>query len=113
MDNLNLIAKYYYKTYRPDGRSDNGGRWYPSDTEKCSCCDNIRSPSHAYPWSLYKHCYSMKHIKKVIIEKQKKLSSFLPEAITMTRDTAPLYLNTDSDLLKFVRDTLLGVYKGV
>jgi len=46
---------------RPDGKNDRGGRWYPSETEECSCCKNIRRPSRAYPSSLWKHCTSKAH----------------------------------------------------
>lgn len=47
---------------RPDGRSEKGNRWYPSDSESCPCCSSIRQPSRSYPWSLYKHCFSLTHI---------------------------------------------------
>jgi hypothetical protein len=46
---------------RPEGKNDRGGRWYPSETEECSCCKNIRKPSRAYPSSLWKHCTSKAH----------------------------------------------------
>ena len=46
----------------PDGYFDNGGRWYPSETERQSCCSSIREPSREWRFSLNKHCRSMKHI---------------------------------------------------
>ena len=47
---------------KPRGRTDNGGRWYPSDDEHCSCCDRVREPSRGYPWSIYKHCFGAEHV---------------------------------------------------
>ena len=46
----------------PDGFFDNAKRWYPSDDERCDCCDATRSPSRAWPQSLNKHCRSAQHI---------------------------------------------------
>jgi hypothetical protein len=53
-----------YKNYKPDGKWDTAGRWYPSDFEKCDCCNGLRSPSRAFPKSLWKHCHTKKHITK-------------------------------------------------
>lgn len=55
----------------PSGRTDNGGRWYPSDDEHCDCCNMVRQPSRAYPWSLMVHCRTKKHIKN-LVEKWEK-----------------------------------------
>jgi hypothetical protein len=49
----------------PDGRFDDGGRWYPSSREFCSCCKDIRRPSRAYPMSLNIHCRTRKHIESL------------------------------------------------
>lgn len=57
---LYLLRKFSIQC--PSGYTDNGGRWFPNDDEKQSCCDNIRYPSRAYPWSLYKHCFSSTHV---------------------------------------------------
>jgi hypothetical protein len=46
---------------RPDGKNDRGGRWYPSETEECGCCQSIRKPSRSWPSSLYKHCTTKAH----------------------------------------------------
>ena len=46
----------------PQGRGDNGGRWYPSEEERQACCEAIRTPSRAYPWSYMTHCRTMPHI---------------------------------------------------
>jgi hypothetical protein len=49
----------------PAGRTDNASRWYPADDERCSCCDSIREPSRAYPWSLAHHCRTIPHIAEL------------------------------------------------
>jgi hypothetical protein len=112
LDNLNIIAKYFYKIHphAPTGKNDSGGRWYPSDQERCSCCKDIRSPSRDYPWSLFKHCCSLKHIKNLILENQAYFTD-APEALKMTKESAPLYINSESNLLVYVRDELLGIHK--
>jgi len=46
----------------PDGSFDSGGRWYPSEDEKQSCCSGIRRPSRAWPYSLMTHCRSITHV---------------------------------------------------
>lgn len=113
MDTLNIVLNYYIKIdqHAPAGRSDNGGRWYPSDEETCSCCKDIRSPSRSYPWSFFKHCNSKKHIKNLLLENPTHLSKETPEALTMTKEFAPLYINSESNLLVYVRDELLGINK--
>lgn len=50
----------------PDGRTDNGGRWYPSDEERCECCAYVRSPSRAYPWSYMLHCRTRVHVQQLL-----------------------------------------------
>lgn len=37
-------------------------RWDPHDEERRDCCNHVREPSRAYPWSLYNHCKTLKHI---------------------------------------------------
>jgi hypothetical protein len=50
------------RTAHPAGHTDRGGRWYPADDEYRPCCDQVRSPSRAYPWSLMLHCRSITHV---------------------------------------------------
>ena len=40
-------------------------KWYPSDPESQSCCNSIRQPSRAYPWSLMTHCRSILHVSQL------------------------------------------------
>lgn len=50
----------------PKGRSDNGGRWYPSDAENC---DNytvaIRSPTRSWPLSYQQAARTRKHVYNI------------------------------------------------
>jgi len=46
----------------PKGKTDNGGRWYPAESERCPCCNRGRSPSRAWPWSLMTHCRTALHV---------------------------------------------------
>jgi hypothetical protein len=50
----------------PAGTFDKGGRWYPSETERCDCCDRVRSPSRAYPYSYLLHCRTRTHITTLL-----------------------------------------------
>lgn len=50
------------RMHHPDGRTDNGGRWYPSDKEQADCCRAVREPTRSYPWSYMTHCRTAKHL---------------------------------------------------
>lgn len=50
------------RTSHPEGAFDKQGRWYPSEAERCGCCDTVRSPSRAYPYSYMLHCRTVGHI---------------------------------------------------
>jgi hypothetical protein len=49
----------------PDGHFDNKKRWEPSSIEHCECCDSIRTPSKAWPFSLMVHCRTAQHIARL------------------------------------------------
>jgi len=51
----------------PDGRTDNGGRWYPSDDENINrtVTSTIRSPTRAYPWSYMHACRTAAHVAEL------------------------------------------------
>jgi hypothetical protein len=72
MDELSTEIKaaieYLHRDCRsrhPDGHSEKGSKWYPSDTERQVCCSYVREPSHAYPWSLAHHCRTKVHVEKL------------------------------------------------
>ena len=94
----------YNMSTRPKGRSEKGQKWYPDSVERASCCDSVRSPSHAYPWSLYKHCFSRKHKRQLLLEQPSELEI---KALAMTMDTALLFVN-ETGLLLHVAKKLLG-----
>jgi hypothetical protein len=109
LNNLKFTVKYVQEHYNPTGHKDNGGRWYPDNDEKCMCCNNIRSPSRAYPWSLWKHCKSKKHVTNWV-SKQILTNLVYKEAMAMTQETAALYVNTEDNLLAYVRDHVYGLH---
>ena len=49
---------------RPDGKTDRAGRFYPSESEKCDCCNGLSSPTRAYPMTLLSHCRTAKHVSR-------------------------------------------------
>ena len=62
-----IQAAYEYirrreRATHPDGSFDRGGRWYPSEAEEQPCCDCIRRPSRAWPYTLMTHCRSVVHV---------------------------------------------------
>ena len=73
MNNNELVEKAYrafkLRNCFVPGRSKNSGKWFPSKDWEASCCENIRSPSCKYPYSLLKHCASKKHIMTLLKEK--------------------------------------------
>jgi len=62
MEAAKLYIDRQNRTVHPDGKFDNASRWYPSDSERCGCCDAVRSPSRAWPYSYMIHCRTAKHI---------------------------------------------------
>lgn len=47
---------------RPDGSWDRAGRYFPSTEEHRACCVGIRTPSRAWPHSLWSHVHSIEHV---------------------------------------------------
>jgi len=46
----------------PAGTFDRQSRWYPGDSERQTCCDSVRGPSRAWPYSYMLHCRSVEHV---------------------------------------------------
>jgi hypothetical protein len=63
------------RLHHPDGAFDDGGRFYPSEKEVRDCCAGIRAPSRAFPFSLMKHCRTVKHIAKLYEVSEKDLKA--------------------------------------
>lgn len=66
MDKLQVaVAEYLSRKNRvthPIGKFDAARRWYPASGEHCACCDGLRAPSRAFPYSLMAHCRTAAHI---------------------------------------------------
>lgn len=99
MTNLSYVISYYeiHRNF-PPGSRDKAGRWYPSEKEKCSCCEKIRDPSREWPWSLYKHCMTKRHIKQLILEKMSD-DAEVQAALNLTPEKALEHINDNEDNL--------------
>jgi len=53
------------RLHHPDGEFDEAGRFYLSEKEARECCATIRAPSREFPFSLMKHCRTIKHVAKL------------------------------------------------
>lgn len=73
---ITYLLRKHKKDY-PSGYKDNGGRWYPEDSEKARCCNSIRNPSRAWPWTLFKHCFSLHHIVTMYGAERNKVQELL------------------------------------
>jgi hypothetical protein len=132
MDNLDIIALWFQDNIRPLG-SSLVNEFIPNNAEeRCDCCYNIpkNDPNKSWEQSpMWLHCRSIPHLKNKILQKIlthcpdsqniwienwiEKLTESIEEAMKMTKETAPLYLDTKKELLIYVRDYLLGVYQNV
>lgn len=63
----------------PDGKFDNGGRWYPDEEEIHECCSYVRSPSRSYPLSLNQHCRTLNHVAQLFNVDSKELRKYYNE----------------------------------
>lgn len=74
---LEIAAREYIsrrdRITNPDGKFDKQGRFYPSDNERCSCCNVVRSPSKRFPYSYMVHCRTITHIAKLYEVDEKEL----------------------------------------
>ena len=89
---VNLIFKMRQKRLlHPHGTFDGKKRWWPDETEECVHCEDVRSPSAAYPFSKMTHCRSRKHIKELVFENELSTCSglsgfFSPQEIQAIAD---------------------------
>lgn len=64
------VAKMYNdrqsRRTNPDGTFDNGGRFYLSEAERCECCEGIRPPSKAWPYSQMVHARTLRHVRNLV-----------------------------------------------
>jgi hypothetical protein len=76
----------------PDGTFDRMRRWYPSDEERCGCCDDIRTPSGAHPYSYMVHCRTAEHVASLYGIATDELERAIRRAEDRGGDERPLYL---------------------
>lgn len=65
---------------KPDGKCDDEGCFYSSDSERCGCCGDIKPPSPTWPETLLIHCCTAKHVarKHNVDEKDtRKMADFI------------------------------------
>ena len=72
---------------RPYGYFDSAGRFYPSKSEICECCEGIRRPTRKWPRSLYIHCCTKSHIRR-LIKKKGMVDRLLRELRGFSSETA-------------------------
>jgi len=63
-----VFASRHDRASHPAGDFDKAGRWYPSATEHASCCNAIRTPSRAHPYSYMVHCRTRRHLETWYLE---------------------------------------------
>lgn len=59
------VSLYHARKARrahPEGKFDKAGRFYPAETEERECCQGIRTPSRAFPYSYMTHCRTAAHV---------------------------------------------------
>lgn len=63
------FAKRQKRLVNPAGSFDKQGRFYLDQSEIKSCCQGIRQPSKAFPYSQMLHARTKKHCQALILEK--------------------------------------------
>ena len=68
-DYIKIAAREYLsrqnRHMHPEGHFDQAGRWYPTDEERCECCELVNAPSRQYPGSLLIHCRTARHMARL------------------------------------------------
>lgn len=59
----------------PQGLRSTAGIWLPFPSEVAGCCKHITRPQARYPWALYRHCCTAKHIAEAFDVPHKDLAS--------------------------------------
>ncbi len=57
------------------------GKWFPDPVEVGDCCRKIRRPSNKWPYSLLRHCYTLKHIATVFWVSPREVREVLPMVV--------------------------------
>ena len=64
----------------PIGHFSSSSKWYPDPIEVVDCCKSIRRPSIKWPYSLMRHCYTIKHIASLFGADIKGVRECIPNA---------------------------------
>lgn len=92
----------------PHGKFDKGSRWYPSEDEWQSCCNAIRSPSRAFPYSYMTHCRTSQHVAHLFGVDPKELKNLITKRAKVQREGGENYFK----LVAVVGDKFLSIYDG-
>lgn len=87
----------------PHGKTDKAGRWYPSDSERQSCCKQVSAPTRSYPWSYMTHCRTIKHVAAQYGVDEKEMKRML------LKKNLPLLMGHNDYTDKYVADKLKEV----
>jgi len=94
------------RSQHPDGSFDSAKRWYPSASERQDCCDTIRTPSAAYPYSLMVHCRTAEHIAQCFgVE-----ASAVKQAVRQQRPRRAPTVHTRYKVVRIVASPLGDLY---
>ena len=97
------IIDAIHKDYSPV-MDDRYGKLYLNVSEVASCCTNIRLPTNRYPYSMYQHARTKKHIKTLIAENKHRrnvlheLSQYLYKTYPWLKQT-DYYFRTAEDIV--------------
>jgi hypothetical protein len=82
---MSRIRRIYHS--KPFGYFDKANRWYPSIAEKCECCSDVKKPTGRNTRSLYNHCCTKYHIRR-LIKKKGMVDRLLREVKNFSVETA-------------------------
>jgi len=92
----------------PAGKFDSGGRWYPATEERQDCCDGIRTPSRAYPYSLMTHCRTVGHVAKLFGVDVGALRKLIRSQTQIKREGGQKYYK----IVARIENRLLSIFDG-
>jgi hypothetical protein len=95
------------RVIHPCGIFKKSGKWYPNEIESQHCCNSIREPSGAYPYSLMTHCRSKVHITNLLTESP---NMYDPILLYYDKENIPLLINENVSVLE--KETMKRVLNG-
>lgn len=61
-----FYARLQARTLHPSGSWDKAGRFFCATRTTLPCCQAVRNPSRAYPYSEMVHARTLKHVKNAL-----------------------------------------------